>query len=198
MRLGLSVSAVGAGPSGVGSSAPTAPVLSLSSQANGSITVDWTNTGADTYRLYVDGALAQSGITGTMATASGLTNFQDYNITVRAVVGGVESADSNTVTAYPTYGPVTIAPGTNTLTLDGSWTAGTALWGAVSLPVGIEMQADWNGFGYNSLYGYTGSGAWEDEILSGDATDNPVEGQIEISNSSGSPFTIWVGRPMPI
>lgn len=180
----------------VGDSAPSAPVLTAGASGDGTIAVSWTNTGADTYRLYVGGALAQPGLTGTTATATGLTNFQDYNITVRAVVGGVESADSNTVTAYPTYGPVTIPVGETTLTLHGDWTVGMALWGTASLPTGTVLAADFNGTDYETLYEYIGGGSWEDVYLGGSGTDNAVSGQVVVQNSSGSSFIIWAGRPV--
>ena len=192
MRLGLSVSAVGAGSSGAGSSAPTAPVLSLTSQANGSITVGWTNTGADTYRLYVGGALAQSGITGTMATASGLTNFQDYNITVRGVVGGIESADSNTVTAYPSYGPVTIpsgGPPSGPYTVPpGAWTVGTVLWGS-SAPLQNDLAIYQGANGY--LYA---DGVFYNDLFE-DVSDQEIVGTFTIVNP-GSSFSIWNGKPI--
>ena len=174
-----------------------APVLSAGTSSDETIAVNWNDTGADSYNLYLGGVIEQSGILVTSASVSGLTNFQDYNVTVRAVVDGVESLDSNTVTVYPTYGPVTIVyPGETTLSLHGNWIVGTALWGSPDLPIGVFMGAAWNGSSYDELYVYGGSGYWEDALMGGDGTNNPVSGQVVVVNDPGPTFTIWNGKPV--
>ena len=84
---------------------------------NGSVTLEWiqfTAAPPDSYNLYVDGALARSGVLTRIATLSGfagasyngttITPPQTHRFHVTAVVGGVEVARSNsrTVTILPT------------------------------------------------------------------------------------------------
>jgi len=106
----FSGTALGAGT--VISSAPSAPTLTLTATASGSITVSWgAVTGASSYNLYwlagSTGPTAENGSDGATKvpsvtspyTLSGLTAGSTYSLKVSAVGSGGESALSNVVTA---------------------------------------------------------------------------------------------------
>jgi hypothetical protein len=85
-----------------GSGAPTD--LTITSRTSSTAGISWSPVaGATEYRAYVSRTsgsgyfLWASGFTGTSATLYGLTG--DFYVVVRAVVGGVESANSNEVLA---------------------------------------------------------------------------------------------------
>lgn len=175
---------------------PDAPVLTSAdpSKTSTQLFFEWTLTGDD-YEVYVDGVLVET-VTGAPSfpyELPELTLFQDYSVKVKAVVGGVSSDFSNTITDYPSYGPVTITGGgatTSGLTVPaGSWTVATLLWGAsVPLPTGLEMnRAD-----TNDLYNFDGTN-WLDEVDFSTIVDSTaISGAFSLINPS-SAFTIWNG-----
>lgn len=79
-----------------------APVLSVQSadHENETVTLEWTNVNADSYNLYRDGVIHVSGISGATLSYqdTGLTDGQSYDYYVVGVIGGVEGAQSNTIT----------------------------------------------------------------------------------------------------
>ena len=88
---------------------PATPAGLSASAGNGSVSLTWTAaTGAKTYNVYVgtspgaEGAAAlKSGISGTNATVTGLTNGTTYYFTVAAVDAGGASAQSAEAQATP-------------------------------------------------------------------------------------------------
>ncbi|MFE5333099.1 fibronectin type III domain-containing protein [Embleya sp. NPDC056575] len=108
-------------PTGLAAGAPTATSVPLS----------WTAVpGATSYKVYRDGALAQT-VTGTSTTVTGLTQATAYSFQVSAANSAGESAKSAPVSVTTTGGgtqipatPTGLAAGTpTTTTVPLSWTA---------------------------------------------------------------------------
>jgi len=88
--------------------------------------------------------------------------------------------------------PYVVLTALGSVTLDapsGSWTFGTILFGSTTPPVGINIL--YNGTLYSSL----GDGTWENTDTFEMATNDPISGSFEVSNSSGSSFTFWNTEP---
>ena len=91
---------------GTPSSAPSAPVISLDSYTDTSITISWPAVaGAVKYRAYKNGVLVEANAR-TPYTYSDLTTGTVYNLTVIASGNGDSSA-SNTITQSAGYNPLT-------------------------------------------------------------------------------------------
>lgn len=82
---------------------PPAPQLKTATGGDRQVKLTWSKIDyAETYRIYVDGVLNSSDIPGLTHMATGLSNGKSYSFTVRAVREGVESLDSNALTAAAT------------------------------------------------------------------------------------------------
>jgi uncharacterized protein len=162
------VNAVGAGPESAevsatpaaASTAPAAPTGLTATAGNAEVTLTWTaSSGAAAYDVYEgttsggEGAVpVQSGIAGTSATITGLTNGDEYYFTVagvNAIGTGTPSAEGSAKPEAPTAVPpapagVTATAGNTQITL--TWTAaptaatydvyqGTSPGGEAALPV---------------------------------------------------------------
>lgn len=93
------------------STPPTAPTnLNATSTTDASASLSWTaatdNVGVVSYRVYRDGALMRSGITGTTFTDTGLNVGTTYTYTVDALdAAGNSSAKSSAATATTSQSP---------------------------------------------------------------------------------------------
>ncbi|MGH9151561.1 MAG: hypothetical protein ACRD03_03940, partial [Acidimicrobiales bacterium] len=177
---------IGPSPSTTTTTTTTAPPsssgapsgLTVTSRTASTVGLRWNAVaGTSEYRAYVSRTLGSgyflwaSGFTGTTATLYSLTG--DFYVVVRAVVGGVESANSNQVLARAdgTVGP---SPATTTTTM--ATTATTAPPPSSSAaPTGLTIT---------SRTSSTAGLAW-----------NPVAGAGEyrayVSRTSGSGYFLW-------
>ncbi|MDR1643966.1 MAG: fibronectin type III domain-containing protein, partial [Clostridiales bacterium] len=82
---------------------PNAPVLESAVPGDQLVTLDWKDAvpKVDSYRIYANGTLLANDITATAYTVRNLTNATVYTFTVRSVLNGVESVDSNSKIATP-------------------------------------------------------------------------------------------------
>jgi hypothetical protein len=71
----------------------------------------------------------------------------------------------------------------------GTWTFGTILFGSTTPPVGINIL-----YG-GTLYSSLGDGTWENTDTFEMATNDPISGSFEVSNSGASAFTFWNTEP---
>ena len=95
-----------------GSSALAAPTGLKAIAGSGQATVAWKAvTGATTYNLYRNSVLAQTGISGTSATDTGLTNSTTYTYTVAAVKATGQGTLSAGITATPGVAPLSAPTG---------------------------------------------------------------------------------------
>ncbi|MGH9265140.1 MAG: IPT/TIG domain-containing protein [Acidimicrobiales bacterium] len=159
------------------SGAPTG--LTVTSRTASTVGLRWNAVaGAGEYRAYVSRTsgsgyfLWASGFTGTTATLYSLTG--DFYVVVRAVVGGVESANSNQVLARAdgTVGP---SPATTTTTRATTATTAPPPSSSSPAPTGLTIT---------SRTSSTAGLAW-----------NPVAGATEyrayVSRTSGSGYFLW-------
>ncbi len=168
------------------------PVVALTEagRGNGTVSVSW--TGGDTVNIYVDGVLTLSNQTSPV-TISGLTNFTEYDIQAKVVIGAVEGDFSNTISAYPTYGPITVPVNPDSVTItvpSGSWTVGTILWGpSVALSTGFSMATE----DFSAFWEWMGT-YWKNTYTEADDTAVTVSGNLVLFNAPSEPsLTIWNG-----
>lgn len=170
-------------------SAPAAPVLSLDFIEDEKIHITW--TGGRPVNIFAEGAPYGSNMPSPNAELAGVTNFQEYDIQVKALYGRLVGDFSNTITAYSSYGPLSVPVGETTITVPpGVWTVGTVLWGiGGTIPLGFTIALS----DVSDLWSWTGS-IWESGMDSSDGTNVSVSGDLILILGIGeTPFTIWNG-----
>lgn len=172
-------------------SAPSpAPTLTLDEIGDSYIQVSW--TGGLNGNIYVDGVLDVVNLNRTSPAVVVLTNFVEVDVTVKSALGHLESAASNVVTTYPTYGPITVplVSVSPLITLpDGSWTVSTLFWGASRSPADISFSNE----DVSIFYFWDGS-QWIDGISSLPAPDAVVNFDFIVYNDNAAAFTFWSGQ----
>jgi len=168
------------------------PTLSITTKANESLTLEW--DGVFPANVYVDDSLVLiNQISGTAIT--GLTNFIDVEVKIKALLGNLEGSFSNAVTDYPSYGPISCpsAGSSGVINLPaGSWTLSTLFWGVSPNLEGIYI---YNG-DYTIGYHFVG-GIWMNEITATPAGDEVIDFNFELFSDQLGTFTMWNGQGPP-
>jgi hypothetical protein len=170
---------------------PPAPVLSLDSKGDETITIEW--TGGLAAEIYDGENVIAGPVSGPSLELVGLTNFQTYNLKAKARDGLLKSAFSNEITTFPSYGPITVPANSESDLVTkppGAWTLFEIIWGLnpATMPFGFLITTE----DATEIYTWVGT-EWEDGILGGSAPDVAITQNFFVTNPTSEQLSFWNG-----